>query len=77
MSEVEILLFHADTQIFASFQAAPWQRVRHWFAPPAHALLAVALAVRNAAGGWRAEFGVALPMAATAYLCDHQVCLIY
>lgn len=57
------------------FQAAPWRRDRHWFAPGAHELLRTALPQRSGGGGWVADFAAVLPSAATAYLRDHQVCL--
>jgi hypothetical protein len=53
--------------------AAPWQRKRFWYMPPAHALLHTALAWRASATGLSVALQTHTSRAALAYLNDHQI----
>jgi hypothetical protein len=53
--------------------AGNWQRSRHWFAPPLHAMLHGVLTRLSAGGARLADFAASLPSAANAFLRDHQV----
>jgi hypothetical protein len=61
-------------QLLGQAPAGNWQRSRHWFAPPLHAMLQGVLTWASAGGARLADFAAALPSTATAFLRDHQVC---